>query len=63
MNEDQAMRLEWDKLLTAHRALVWAYVQALGTDAAHLMAPEVRATTLQVSALADLLGLPLEIAP
>lgn len=33
MGDDQAMRQEWDKLLSAYRALVCAYVQALGLNA------------------------------
>lgn len=57
------MQDQWDKLLAAHRALVWAYVQALGTDTAPLIAPQVRATTINVSALSELLGLPLESEP
>lgn len=59
MNDDQAMREQWETLLEAHRALVWAYVQALGTDGARLIAPQVRATTINVGALAELLGLPI----
>lgn len=54
------MRQEWEKLLAAHRELVWAYVQTLGTEGAVQIAPQVRVTTLQVNALAGLLGLPLE---
>lgn len=60
MTEDQAMRKQWEVLLAAHRALVWAYVQTLGTDSADLIAPQVRATTVNVDALSKLLGLPLE---
>lgn len=62
MDDGQALRQEWDKLLIAHRALVWAYVQTLGTDGASLIAPQVRATTINVGVLAELLGLPLEPA-
>lgn len=63
MNDDQAMRQEWDTLLAAHCALVWAYVQTLGTDGADLIAPHVRATTINVGALSELLGLSLESEP
>lgn len=63
MIDDQAMREHWDKLLAAHRALVWAYVQALGTETAPLIAPQVRATTINVRALSELLGLPVEDDP
>lgn len=54
------MRQEWDRLMAAHRELVWAYLQALDTEYAPLIASQVRVTTIQVSALSDLLGLPLE---
>lgn len=63
MTDNQAMRDQWDKLLAAHRELVWAYVQTLGTDSASLIARQVRATTINVGALSKLLGLPLESEP
>lgn len=60
MDDNQAIRQQWDDLLTEHRALVTAYVQALGTRAAPLIAPQVRAITINVSALSELLALPLD---
>lgn len=63
MNDDRAIQQQWDTLLAAHRALVLAYLEALGTQHAPLLALQVRATSINVGALAELLGLPLISEP
>lgn len=60
MTDDQAMREQWETLLAAHRELVSAYLKALGTQDAPLVAMQVRAITIQACALSRLLNLPLE---
>lgn len=60
MTADDAIRQAWDALLAEHRELVSAYLEALGMPCAPNIARQVRAMTSQVTALAELLALPLE---